>query len=136
MRKSSPTKHLGLLILRVSFSAAMLTHGWPKLQKLLAGGQIKFADPIGIGELPSLILAVLGEFVFPILIIIGLKTRLAAIPAAITMAVAFFIVHSEDAFGDKEMSFIYLAAFITIALLGAGKYSLDGYLSKGKRKSH
>jgi putative oxidoreductase len=118
------TYHIGLLFLRVFFSGLMLVHGLPKLMNLVQGN-LKFADPIGIGAVPSLLLAVIGEVVCPLLIIIGFKTRLAAIPAAITMAVAAFIIHGGDAFSSKEKALLYLIAFITIACTGPGKYAVD-----------
>lgn len=122
--QSSLTKDIGLALLRILPSAMLLTHGIPKFQKLISG-DFEFGDPLGIGATPSLFLAVIGEFVCPILIIIGFKTRWATIPAAITMAVAGFIVHAADPFGIKEKAFLFLAFFIVIALLGPGKYSLD-----------
>ena len=118
------THNFGLLLLRVAFSGLILTHGIPKLLKLIAGN-FEFADPIGIGATASLILAVLGEVVFPILIIIGYKTRLSAIPVIITMLIATFVYHANDSFGIKEKSIMYLTAFVVIAILGAGKYSID-----------
>jgi putative oxidoreductase len=127
----STTKNIGLFILRVVPSAAMLVHGMPKLMKLI-NGQMTFADPIGLGEPTSLILAVIGEVVAPILLIIGLKTRLSAVPAAITMAVALFIVHGDDAFKKQELALLYLTFFVAIIFLGGGAYSLDGLL-KGKK---
>ena len=120
----SRNKDLGLLILRVGVSALMLTHGIPKLLKLLQG-DLDFPDPIGLGSTISLITAVIGEAICPILIIIGLKTRLASIPAIITMAVAAFIVHGSDPIGSKEKALLYLIGFIAIGIMGAGKYSLD-----------
>ncbi|QQX76716.1 MULTISPECIES: DoxX family protein [Aequorivita] len=116
--------NLGLLLLRVGFGALMLTHGIPKLLKMLSG-DFSFGDPIGIGETATLILAVLCEVLFPLLVIIGFKTRLSVIPVIITMAVAAFIVHAADPFGTKEMAILYLIGFTAIALLGAGKYSID-----------
>tara|TARA_B100000949_G_scaffold77149_3_gene68725 strand:- start:26 stop:403 length:378 start_codon:yes stop_codon:yes gene_type:complete len=116
--------NLGLLLMRVGFGALMLTHGIPKLLKMLSG-DFSFGDPIGIGETATLILAVLCEVLFPLLVIIGFKTRLSAIPVIITMAVAAFIVHAADPFGTKEMAILYLIGFTAIALLGAGKYSVD-----------
>lgn len=130
MKRKSQFRSFGLLILRVGISAGMLMHGWPKLEKLIAGGNIRFSDPLDIGATPSLILAVLGEFVAPIIIILGLKTRLAALPAAITMAVAFFMVHAHDAFKDREMAFLYLIGFTVLIFTGGGKFSLDGALDK------
>ena len=135
MKKSSLLKDLGLLLLRVSFAGAMLTHGWPKLQKLIAGGEIEFFDFLGLGNAATLVLTVLGEFVIPVILIVGFKTRIAALPAAFTMAVAFFYVHAADPFGDKEMAFLYFIAFTAIALLGGGKFSVDGVLASKKRRS-
>ncbi len=120
----SATYHIGLLLLRLGFSGLMLTHGIPKLMKLLQGN-LEFADPLGIGAVPSLILTVIGEVICPLLIIIGYKTRLAAIPAAITMAVAAFVIHGADPIGTKEKALLYLFAFVIIALTGAGKYAVD-----------
>ena len=117
-------KDLGLLFLRISSSILMLTHGLPKLQKLI-GGDFEFGDPIGIGGTPSLFLAVIGEFLCPILIIVGFKTRWATVPTIITMLVAALIVHASDPFNVKEKAFLFLVAFISILILGPGKYSLD-----------
>jgi putative oxidoreductase len=122
--KNSLLNNIGLAFFRIAVSVMMMTHGLPKFQKLIAGN-FEFGDPIGIGAAPSLFLAVLGEFICPLLIILGYKTRLFAIPTAITMAVAAFIAHAADPFGTKEKALLYLVAFITIALLGPGKYSLD-----------
>ncbi len=41
------------------------------------------------------------------------------------MAVAAFVVHGADPFERKEMALLYLIGFTAIALLGAGKYSVD-----------
>jgi putative oxidoreductase len=115
-----------LLLLRVFVSAFMLTHGYPKLTRLFAEGEIKFGDPIGIGPAASLVLAVLAEFFCSILISLGLITRLAAIPLITTMLVAAFIAHGADPFGRKELALIYLLVYFTLLVFGGGKYSLDG----------
>ena len=117
-------KDIGLALLRIIPSALLLTHGIPKFQKLI-GGDFEFADPIGIGATPTLFLAVLGEFICPILLILGFKTKWAAIVPALVMAVAAFVVHSADPFGVKEKALLFLGFFIVIFLLGPGKYSLD-----------
>lgn len=122
--KNSLLIHLGLALLRIVPSALLMTHGYPKLQKLISGNT-EFLNPIGIGQAPSLFLTVIGEFVCPILLIIGFKTRWAAIPAAITMFVAGFIVHASDPLDKKELALLYLIVFVVIFLLGPGKYSVD-----------
>jgi len=117
-------KDLGLLFLRVSSAVLIITHGFPKLLKLI-GGNLEFGDPIGLGSTPSLFLAVIGEFVCPILVIVGFKTRWATVPTIITMLVATFIVHAADPFNVKEKAILFLITFTTILLLGPGKYGLD-----------
>lgn len=124
--------NLSSLILRLVAGSFMLTHGVPKLQRLLAG-ELQFGDPIGLGPEVSLGLAVFAEFLCSILLILGLGTRLASIPLIVTMAVAAFIAHGADPFGRKELSLIYLAVYIALFLLGSGKFSVDYLLGK-KRK--
>ena len=116
--------NLGLLILRFGFSIALMTHGYGKFLRVI-NGNFKFSDPIGIGVAPSLILASFGEFIAPIFIIIGWKTRLFSIFPALTMLVAYTIAHDGDPFSRKEKSLMYLIAFIVIYFIGPGKYSVD-----------
>ncbi len=116
--------HLGLLILRLGFSLGLMTHGYGKFLNVI-NRNFKFSDPIGIGISPSLILASFGEFIAPIFIIIGWKTRLFSIFPIFTMLVAFLIVHDGDSFSRKEKSLMYLIAFIVIYFTGPGKYSID-----------
>ena len=115
---------LALLLLRLGFGGLMLTHGIPKLSKL-GDSPIEFPDPIGVGATASLILTLIGEVVAPALIVIGYKTKLAAIPAAITMLVAAFVVHFSDPLGTKEKALLYLIGFVVIFLAEPGKYSID-----------
>ena len=115
---------IGLAILRILPSIFLITHGWGKFNKLISGN-FEFPDPISIGSSPSLFLAVIGEFICPILIILGYKTRWAAVPSAITMFVAAFIVHAADPFGHKEKALLFLVIFIVIIFLGPGRYSID-----------
>ncbi|WP_445735743.1 DoxX family protein [Mariniflexile sp.] len=115
---------LGLLLLRIGFAGMLLTHGIPKIN-LLFESPIKFADPIGVGETTSLILALIGEVIAPIFILIGFKTKLATIPSIITMGVAVLVVHAADPFGVKEKALLYLVGFLAILLMGAGKYAID-----------
>ena len=115
---------LGLLILRVGVSGLMLTHGLPKLLNLLQGN-FEFSDPIGLGSTISFILIVIAEAICPVLILVGIKTRIATIPPIIAMAVAAFMVHGADPIATKEKALLYLIGFLSIGLMGAGKLSLD-----------
>ena len=121
---SRPFINTGLLILRIGFSIGLMTHGYGKILRIIEGN-FKFADPIGIGPESSLILTAFSEFVAPILIIVGWKTRLFSIFPVITMFIAFSISHDGDPFYKKEKALIYLIAFVTIYLTGPGKYKIN-----------
>ena len=125
-------EHLNILVLvlRICIAAFMLSHGLPKLEKLLAGGEIQFGNPIGLGPSLSLILVVFAEFFCSILIGIGLGTRLATIPLMVTMLVAAFISHGADPFGRKEGALLYLLIYISLFVLGSRKYSIDYLITR------
>ncbi|MCC6721283.1 MAG: DoxX family protein [Bacteroidia bacterium] len=118
-----------LLLLRVSLALLMITHGYPKLEKLLSGEEIKFYNFMYLGPKISLILCIIGEFVAPLFVIVGYQTRLAASVSAIGMFVAAFGAHYNDPLSDKEHSLLFAIGFIYIFIAGAGKYSLSKLIS-------
>jgi putative oxidoreductase len=122
----------GLLLLRLTAGLFMAGHGWGKAVQL-ASGNVKFADPLGIGQLPSLILVIFAELLCAVAVAAGLWTRLAAIPVVIAMAVAGFVHHARDPFADKELALVYCVVFLSIALLGGGRYSLEAAWGKARR---
>lgn len=129
---NSNSVNFWLFISRVAIGLFMLTHGIPKLQMLMSGN-IKFADPFGIGATPSLILSFFAELVCSVLLILGLAVRLAAIPLMINMLVAILYAHSSQPFAKKELAVVYFLIFFGFLILGAGKYSVD-HLIGGKSK--
>jgi len=123
---------IAIAFLRIVTSATMLTHGIPKLMRILEG-DLNFRDPIGLGPELSLILITFAEFFCAFLVLIGFATRLAAIPLIIGMAITYFIVHGDDPFSQSEKSFMFMYLYILIFFTGSGKYSVDRILFKGKR---
>jgi len=121
------------LIARLGFGGLMIPHGYSKLMKLFAPGDISFADPIWLGPDISLYLTIFAELICAVLLIVGFKTRWVVIPPIITMMVAAFIVHGDDPWGKKEFALLYLVGYMIIMLLGPGRYSLDHYLNSRKR---
>ena len=126
----SSLNDFGLAVLRISASALMITHGYGKFTMLASGDEIQFPEVLGMSSTLSLSLAVLGEFITPILILIGFRTKWAAIPTTLVMAVAAFIIHGSDPFVKKEMALIYFFVFFSITFLGGGKYSLDAMMRR------
>jgi len=113
-----------LALLRIVFSLLMMTHGWSKLERILEGN-LSFGDPLGLGSTLSLYLVTFAELVAPIFIIVGFKTRIMALITSFAMAVAAFIAHGADPLAKKEMALLYLAGFLSVSLMGAGRYSID-----------
>jgi putative oxidoreductase len=118
------SSHFAVFLLRVTSSLFMLTHGFPKIMKVL-NGNMGFGDPLGLGPGFSLVLSAFAEGICSLFLLLGWKTRLAAIPLIINMAVAGFLAHAGDPFAKKELALIYLVIFVVLFIVGAGKYSLD-----------
>ena len=123
---------LFLLIVRCSVGFAMLSHGFPKLQMLLEGGDIQFFNFLGLNSSISLGLAVFAEFVCSIFLILGLFTRIASFFLILTMATAVFLVHSGDPFEKQELGILYLCIYLLVFVFGAGKFSIDALINKRK----
>lgn len=149
-RRHDTALSLGLLILRLGIAGYLLVHGWGKVQMVLAGQYAQMGDPIGVGPTASLLLITFAEFVCSLLVIVGLFTRLAAIPPVIGMAVAAFVAHGGDpwtagaganlfmtgaaeSWASKEPALMFLIVFLALAFTGAGRYSLD-HLIAGRRR--
>ncbi|OFZ51252.1 MAG: hypothetical protein A2381_01825 [Bdellovibrionales bacterium RIFOXYB1_FULL_37_110] len=120
---------VGLLVLRLSIGLMMsLGHGLAKFSQFFQGGEIQFADPIGIGTNLSFYLVGTTEFILSLMVVVGLFTRWAAIPLIFTMSVAVLIVHGAQTFVEKEIALLYLFSFLTILLTGPGKISVDYWI--------
>ena len=125
-----------ILLLRIALGVQMLLgHGWGKLMSF-SEKAATFPDPLGVGHSTSMALAIFGEVVCMALLVAGVFTRLAALGGAVTMAVAFFLVHGGKLRGDGngEMAFLYLVGFVAIFIAGPGCLSLDAKLG-GRTKA-
>ncbi|MNK07724.1 putative oxidoreductase CatD [compost metagenome] len=131
--KDKKLYHTVLLLVRIVVAIFMLTHGIKKYMMLFSGGPIEFANPIGLGETTTLVLAVFAEVVCSALIFIGLATRLVVLPLIFTMFVIVFIVHAPDGFGNQELPSLYLLIYILLLVTGSGKYSVDHLISNKKK---
>jgi putative oxidoreductase len=119
---------LGLAVLRIGFGMLMLTHGFDKLThyETVKGMNQLFGAPI------DGILVIFAEFICSIFLILGLFTRVAAIPLIITMAIAFFKAHQGNISGENNgtEALLYLIGFVAILFTGAGKFSVDRMIGK------
>ena len=120
----------GKLLMRLLFGLSLaINHGYPAFSGIFSGESSgRYPDPLGLGAELSRVLMGTSEFIFALMVTIGLFTRIAALPVIFGFMVAFFIFHAGDAFGEKEMAYLYLSAFLAIFMLGPGKYSFDHVL--------
>lgn len=120
----------GLLLLRLTFGILMLFHGVAKIEHGV-NWIVSILQAVG---LPGFIAygVYIGEVVAPLLIILGIFTRPAALIYALTLLVAtllvgtgkFFTLTEVGAWGlENEM--LYFMGGIVIMLLGAGRYSVS-----------
>lgn len=126
---SETSFNIAVLILRVTFGSLLLiNHGIDKLRHF-AERQNSFPDPLHLGHMPSLMLALFAEVFCSVFLILGLFTRIMAIPVVITFAVIVFMVNKSYS-GNGELGVLFLAGFFSILLMGPGKYSIDGAMGK------
>jgi len=121
----------GKLVLRVALAAMLLFHGVAKL----SGGIGFVADMLAKAGLPAVFgyAVYIGEVVAPLLILVGLFTRPAALIVAINMIVAVLLAHTSQFFTLNEtggwaleLQGMFFFAAVAVALLGAGRYSIGG----------
>lgn len=119
------------LLLRLTLGVLILLHGISKIR----GGPGFILDMVDKAGLPHPFgyLVYVGEVLAPLLVIVGLWTRAAALVIAINMVVAIALVHagqllqlSPEGGWALELQGLYLVVPIAIGLLGAGRYSLGG----------
>jgi putative oxidoreductase len=134
LRASAPRESsvdAALLIVRLVLGILVLFHGVSKLPPppaFIIGALAKM-------DLPSFLAygVYIGEIVGPILIIVGVWTRLGALAIVINMIVALVLVHTGDLFSLNkqggyalELQAMYLFSALALALTGAGRYSVGG----------
>jgi putative oxidoreductase len=120
----------GLLILRLGLGGMMLTHGIPKLMKgpglwPKIGSTIEVVG-IDFGHSIFGAAAVGAETLGALLVILGFKTRPAALSVVLTMAVAALMHQgSGDSWSKISHPIEVGIAFLAICIAGSGKYGID-----------
>ncbi|MEJ2691104.1 MAG: DoxX family protein [Deltaproteobacteria bacterium] len=131
----SLSEDLGKFLLRATLAILLLFHGVSKIQHgidPIIGMIVKAGLPSGIAYL-----VYIGEVVAPVLVLIGFWTRLGGLAISINMTVAVLLVHTSQFFTlaktggwTLELQCMYFIGGRTVALLGAGRFSLGGAAGK------
>jgi putative oxidoreductase len=121
--------NFALLLLRVVPFALMFLHGWDKLMTFSQKKGV-FPDPLHVGHAVSLSLTIFAEALCAALLVLGLLTRLAAIPLVICMGVVVFMVQANAPIGQKELAIVYLVIATALLFTGPGRFSVDKLMGK------
>ena len=126
---------LALTILRMYTGIVMVVHGYQKFQNLDA--TIGAFTQMGMPMADKLVwLAIAGEFLGGLGLIVGLLTPIAAFGVFATMAVATFHVHFKNGLLASNQGYEYPMTLLWIAFFfminGGGCYSLDSLFCKKK----
>lgn len=128
---AQPLDDAGKLVLRVALAALILFHGIAKV----IGGIDPIVGMVTKAGLPGAFgyLVYLGEVAAPLLVLVGVWTRLAALVIAINMIVAVLLAHGGEFFTltktggwALELQGMFFVGAVSVALLGAGRFSLGG----------
>ncbi|MFQ7901726.1 DoxX family protein [Stutzerimonas degradans] len=125
------TEDIGKLVLRLALGVLMLLHG---MSKLINGVDGIVGMVTGFG-LPAAIAygVYLGEVIGPLLVIVGLYTRVGALLIAGNMLFALLLAHRAELFTlaptggwALELQGMFLFGAVAALLLGAGRFSVGG----------
>jgi putative oxidoreductase len=127
------SQDLGLLALRlIAASSLFIKHGIEKLFTFSAMAQ-HFPDPLHIGAMPSLVIAMIADGICMPLLVLGFATRWAAAWSFCNLLVAWAFVHHFQFAGHGgdhgELIVVYMGAMLAVFLAGPGKYSIDARLA-------
>jgi len=122
-----------LMLYRIFAGLVMLPFGIAKIEDYEQLSQNFFGDPLGIGNVPSLILNIFAQIVCASTLTLGLFTRVSAFILAFDMMVAIHY-HWFDGLAKVSLPTVFFAMYVLLMLLGGGKYSLDSLIFKSKRR--
>lgn len=133
------------LPLRLFLAWEFFESGWEKLNGSSWFADLQASFPFPFNLLPAELnwqLSMWAELILPLLLLLGLGTRLAAAGLMVLTVVAIVAVHwpahwsslaelaqgyviTDQGFGNFKLPLIYLVALLPLLLKGAGHLSLD-----------
>ncbi|MEO3404724.1 DoxX family protein [Mucilaginibacter sp. CAU 1740] len=85
-------------------------------------------NPLGLPQFINNLVATLSDTVVPVLVILGVFTRLAVLPTIGITSVGYFVVHKNDSLEVRDVPYIYTICFLLLLATGPGSISIDHYL--------
>jgi putative oxidoreductase len=134
----APARDLTLLLTRVAVGLVFFAHGWQKLFTNGIDGTAAFLDQVGVpASSAAAWFAAVAELTGGAALVLGLAVPLAGLLLLVDMIGAFVFVHAGAGLfveqGGYELVLVLGAAALLLAVLGAGRYSVDHRLTGGRR---
>ena len=121
--------HIVEFVGRVLISALFLIEGFGKIS--MQENVMMYMEDYGVPGM-LFIPAVVVEILFPLLLIVGYKTRLAALVMALFTLTVAIIFHTDFSDGMQLISFLkdlaIVGGFMIIIAYGSNKFSIDHFL--------
>jgi len=122
-----------LMVLRVGVGAIFTVHGWAKLSDI--AGTTQSFEHLALPAPQFLVyLAIAGELLGGLGLLVGLLTRVAALGPMCTMLVAILTVHLGHGLLAKNGGYEYPLVLLLVSgffvVTGAGPWSVDALLQK------
>jgi len=122
---SAFTLNVALLFFRLGISAELIiVHGLKKIG-VGTGAVEAVPNPFDLPETFNFWMAASANLFFPVLVMLGLFTRLSVLPILAVTLTGYFIVHGHDSLLERDIPYVYSLAFLFLLIVGPGKYSLD-----------
>jgi putative oxidoreductase len=134
----APARDLAVLVTRVAVGLVFLAHGWQKLSTNGIDGTTAFFDQVGVPAASAAAwFAAVVELAGGAALVLGLAVPVAGLLLLIDMIGAYAFVHAGAGLfveqGGYELVLTLGAAALLLAVIGAGRYSLDHLLTAGRR---
>ncbi|SNR40759.1 DoxX family protein [Blastococcus mobilis] len=137
-RLPAPAQDIALLLARVVTGVVLIAHGWQKLVTNGVAGTAEGFEAMGVPAAPvAAAIAIVIELLGGVLLVAGAATAVVGVLVALMMLGAALFVHVGAGIfataGGWELVGAIGAAALALAATGAGRFSVDGALERGRR---
>jgi putative oxidoreductase len=135
----APSRDLAVLVTRIAVGLVFVAHGWQKLVTNGIDGTAAFFEQAGVPAASAAAwTAAVVELAGGAALVLGLAVPVAGLLLLVDMIGAFAFVHAGAGLfveqGGYELVLVLGAAALLLAVLGAGRFSVD-HLLAGRRRS-
>ncbi|MGY1748937.1 MULTISPECIES: DoxX family protein [unclassified Modestobacter] len=134
----APARDVALLLTRVAVGVVFFAHGWQKLFTNGIDGTAAFFAEIGVPAATAAAwLAAIVELVGGAALVVGLAVPVVGLLLLVDMVGAFAFAHAGSGLfvdaGGYEFVLVLGAVSLLLAVIGAGRYSIDHLIADRRR---